>query len=190
LRQAASRSLRGSPVGGTLRPRRISRTLPEPFLIPVDLTDSISARARRTRSKTALPPSVSRAPEPFRLNTVRPNSSSRRGIRRLIVDGLIPKHRRSVEISGIRHSDEILQLQQLHRHLSDHQRREALEWRRNSASPKAELRHRSLSELVARGPLISFHPKTLRPSFSRDAAKSSQQRQRPDRRGDDIVARS
>jgi hypothetical protein len=68
--------------------------------------------------------------------------------------------------------------------------RQPLERRRNSASPKAELRHRSLSELVAQGPLISFHPKTLRPSFSRDAAKSSQQRQRPDRRGDDIVARS
>jgi hypothetical protein len=26
-------------------------------------------------------------------------------------------------------------------------------------SPKAELRHRSLSELVAGGPLISFHPR-------------------------------
>jgi hypothetical protein len=55
LREAASRPLRGSPVGGTHRPRRMSRTLREPFLIPADLTDSISARARRTWSKTALP---------------------------------------------------------------------------------------------------------------------------------------
>ena len=48
-----------------------------------------------------------------------------------------------------------------------------------------------LGELVAREPLIFFPlPKTLRPSFSRDAAKSLQQMRRPDRRADDAVARS
>jgi hypothetical protein len=72
----------------------MSPTLPEPFLIPADLTDSIFARARRTWSTELV------------LKAGNPPTDRR------CIDS--EKHRRSSEISGIRHSDEILQLQQLY----------------------------------------------------------------------------
>jgi hypothetical protein len=91
--QVARRWRIGSATGGIRTPRRTSPTAATPFCFPVNLIASTSAMARLACRNTAVPPAVSRSPLCPRSNTVKPNSSSNRPIRRLIVPVLIPSDR-------------------------------------------------------------------------------------------------